>query len=100
MQLSHEEKLNFKFVDAETESQLISRVITFLREIAVLHIGQQVLVTTHGGVLRGLLVHLGYGTFEDLSFQKIKIKNTAYIKLRADGSDFFIEEVNGIEKLE
>ncbi len=82
----------------ETDSSMISRVITFLREIAVGYAGKTVLMVSHGGLMRTLLIHLGYGTYETLP--PGSISNLGYAKLRSDGVDFFISETSGVTKIE
>lgn len=96
--LSNEGKLHFK-MDKESESnaEMIARFITFLRETAIFYKGKKVLAITHGAILRVLLIHLGFGSYENFGHDK-KIKNSAYIKLLSDGVDFFIEETFGIDK--
>jgi len=96
--LSPEEKFHFRFGHGiETTEELISRFNVFLREISVGYIGKTVLVVTHGGLIRVFLIHLGYASYDNLP--KGSIKNLAYIKLLADGVDYFIEEVVGVEKV-
>lgn len=96
--LSKEEQWTQSFDNDNIESnhKLISRFIAFLREIAVAYTGKQVLIVGHGGTLRLLLVHLGWAIEEELP--KGSTKNTAFVKLESDGIDFFIKEVDGIEK--
>ncbi len=81
----------------ESDSKMIARLITFLREISVAYAGEIVLMVTHGGLMRALLVHLGFGTNEEL--RGGSIDNTAFIKLESDGVDFFIKETKGVNKL-
>lgn len=81
----------------ESNEELVSRVIRFLRETAVAYPGKTILITTHGGPIRTLLMHLGYaekGTLGGGSF-----KNAGYIKVRSDGIDFFVDAVEGLEKV-
>ncbi len=95
--LSYEESKHLPLTEgAETDDQIMSRFITELREIAVGYSGKTVLVSSHFGLMRTLLVHLGYKSFEDM--RGYKIMNTAFIKLKADGVDFFVEDVNGLER--
>ena len=82
------------FPDVENDEDLISRFVTFAREVCVAHAGKNVLIVTHGGILRTLLIHLGYVKYKD----NLKIVNTAYVVLKSNGIDFFIEETKGIEK--
>lgn len=96
--LSKKERLKFKLEpQIESDEQMIGRFITFLRQIAITKLGEKILIVTHGGIIRIFLIHLGYGTYESLSFGSIK--NTAYIKLLSDGVDFFIKETKGVELL-
>lgn len=80
----------------ETDEQLMSRFIVALREIAIAYPNKSVLVTNHWGAMRTFLVQLGYKTYNEL--MQYTFKNTAHIKLKTDGIDFFVEEVNGLEK--
>jgi len=94
--LEKEQQLQHRLVpDMENDEELISRIITFLREVAVAYVGKNVLVVSHGGIMRTLLAHLG---FTDEDHPITKLENTAYIKLRSDGVDFFIDETKGITK--
>lgn len=78
----------------ETDEQLMSRFITALREIAVAYAGKRILVINHTSNMRTFLVHLGYKTYKELS--TYKIENAAYLELKTDGVDFFIENVSGL----
>ncbi len=77
--------------DVEPMENIIARFIPFIREIAITHIGDKVLVVSHGGVLLRFIKHLGY-------MKNPYIKNTGYIKILSDGVDFFVEEVQNIEE--
>lgn len=82
--------------DIESDEEIVNRLITFIREVAIGYPGKTILVVTHGGIMRGFLIHLGYGTRKELPAGSIE--NTAYVKLLSDGTDFFIKEVVGVEK--
>lgn len=95
--LSESEKRGFKFYEGyETDTEIASRMITFLREVAVTYPGKIVLVVSHGAIIRALLVHLGYGSFDELPAGTVV--HLAYVKLESDGVDFFIKETEGINK--
>lgn len=82
----------------ETNEEMVGRAITFIREISVAYPGQTVLLVSHGGLMRTLLLHLGYCTTKQ--FPPFgSIKNLAYIKLLSDGSDIEVEETSGITVL-
>lgn len=91
-QLPHEEKKSFKYPDIETDAELIRRFILFLRETAIAYPGKTILVVSHGGMMKALLLHLGFTTYD----QSIFVKNTSYFQLQSDGIDFFIKETYGI----
>ena len=80
----------------ETDEELMARFITFLREISVAYKNKNILVVTHGAIMRVLLVHLGYDQPHKLTYSSIK--NSAFVKILCDGTDFFIKETHGITK--
>lgn len=95
--LTYEESTTFQLADGiETEDALVTRLLRFIRETALVYKGEQVLVVSHSGCIRSLLVHLGFGTNKELSHGAIK--NLGYFVLDTDGVDFFIRETSGIEK--
>jgi broad specificity phosphatase PhoE len=95
--LTEEEKRSFKIhATIETEEEMMSRFITKLRELAVTFPGKNILVVSHGTIMRTFLIHLGYGSRKDFAWGSLD--NTAYIKVDSDGIDFFIKEVVGQKK--
>ncbi len=89
--LSEAEQWKFKYAeDMESNEETVTRLLTFIREVAVTYSGKSILVVTHGGVVRVLLRHLGS------ELAKGVIDNAAYVKLRSDGVDFFMEETQGV----
>lgn len=95
--LDDKAKMAYKHTPAmESAEEAVSRLITFLREIAIAYQGKTVLVTNHGNLMRSLLTHLGWATYDELPHGAIQ--NTGYILLESDGIDFFIRDVHGIEK--
>lgn len=94
----YDERLKEKPVAGmESDEEMISRAITFLRETALVYPGKNVLVATHGDLMQTLLVHLGYGRHREYHFEAII--NTAYAVVRCDGVDFFVDSVEDIELL-
>ena len=83
--------------EVEDDEKIISRLITFLREIAVTYLGKTVLMVSHGGAMRTLLIHLGFASYEN--FSEGGIDNLSYIKLKSDGVEFFIEKTEGIRTI-
>ncbi len=86
----------YESIGIEADEKVVARAITLLREIAVAYIGKNVLVVSHGGLLRALLIHLGFAIDDQLP--PGSVGNTAYVKLKSDGVDFFIEEVKRVDK--
>lgn len=80
----------------ESIGSTISRVITWLREISVAYAGKNILAVAHGGVLRLLLIHLGFATYNQLP--PFTIENTAQAVLTSDGVEFQIKSVEGVHK--
>jgi probable phosphoglycerate mutase len=96
-QLPEEERWKFKFTKGyESDYELITRFTACLQEISAAHLGKTVLVVTHGGNLRTFLTHLGYAKHGEL--RAGTFKNAGYVKTKANGNDFFLEEVEGVDK--
>jgi broad specificity phosphatase PhoE len=95
--LPPEERFRYRFVeDMESDDEVATRFITYLREMAVAYIGKTVLLVCHGGLMRAFLIKVGYGTHEELP--PGTIDNTAYFRLDSDGVEFFVKETDGIHK--
>jgi 2,3-bisphosphoglycerate-dependent phosphoglycerate mutase len=95
--LSEKEQFALKLDDdIESDEEISTRMIQFLREVAVAYPGKTIGIVCHGGIMRATLIHLGYGTFKEL--QHGAIENVGYYVLEADGVDFFIKSTDGISK--
>lgn len=98
-EMSREDRQTFKPDESfESDNEVSTRTMTFLRETAVTNPGKTILVATHGGVMRMILLHLGH--FDYQSIDNYRFENTSYFKLTSDGVDFFVEELSGITKIE
>ena len=86
----------FKYSDhgVESDESVATRLMTFIRETAITHPGKNIFVATHGSVLRVLLIHLGYGTYQNM--RSGGIDNLAWIRIETDGSDVFIRQTEGV----
>lgn len=92
--LSKKERVKYKPCQGyETDEEIVSRFITFLREVSVSYLEKTVLIVSHGGIMRALLNHLS-----DDTYLTGAIGNGGYIKLKSDGIDFFIDKLMGIRK--
>ncbi len=94
VRLNRKERIKYRpYKSYETDEEIISRFIIFLRETAIRHAGKTVLIVCHGSMLRTLLNHLSEETYLSGA-----VSNSGYIKLKSDGVDFFIKEMKGIKK--
>lgn len=78
----------------ETDEEMMGRFITELREIAIAYPSKTVLIGSHVGLMKTLLIHLGRGTHKTLQGQAFK--NTGYIVLKSDGIYFEIDKIVGL----
>lgn len=93
--LAYEERFRYKMdPSVENDEELIGRFLTFLREIAVAYADKNVLVVTHGGLMRAVLVHLGYATYQNV--RHLRVGNTGIIKLVSDGVELEIQDTENI----
>lgn len=98
-ELNEKQKLQFKpATNIESYEEIFKRLNLFLREVSIAYPGKNILVVAHGGVIKAFLIHLGFAKYQELPAGTIK--NTAYVKLLSDGTDYFIKETFGIEKVE
>lgn len=93
--LSEKEKMKFKFPTMESDEDVVTRFIAFIRKVVTKHKGKTVLVVTHGTIIGSFLVHLGLFNYEN-RYNK-KINNAGYFILESDGVNFFVKEADGID---
>lgn len=94
--LATDEKWKFKFGKGyESDDELVTRFMVFLRELAIAYQRKTILIVTHGGNLRTFLTKLGYAEYGKLP--PGIFKNAGYIVVDSDGVDFFLKEVEGID---
>jgi len=82
--------------DIESDDDIASRMLTFIRETAVAYPEKNVLVVAHGGIIRATLVKLGFASSRELPPQSIE--NLGYAVVDSDGVDFFVKKTQGINK--
>jgi uncharacterized phosphatase len=82
----------------QTYFKLMKEMADEERKSAITYPGKTILIGTHGGIIRLLLVHLGYFSYAESD--RSRVKNTAHLILEGDGVDFFIKEIVGLEKRE
>lgn len=92
--LPHEKRRITKLSDdIECDAELWERFSKFINETAPKYSGKNVLVISHGGFMKALLLELHYDTYENNL--KARFGNTGYIKLSADESGISVDEVKG-----
>ena len=97
LSMSPEERFSKKFVDdMESDDEIATRFVTYIREMAVAYAGKTVLLVCHGGLMRAFLIKIGYGTHDELPPRAVG--NTSFFKLHSDGVEFNIIETDGIKK--
>ncbi|MBN8571289.1 MAG: histidine phosphatase family protein [Ignavibacteria bacterium] len=92
--LPHEKRRTTKLSDdIECDAELWERFSKFISETAPKYSGKNILVISHGGFMKALLLELHYDTYENNL--KARFGNTGYIKLSADESGIAVDEVKG-----
>lgn len=80
--------------EVESTEEVVGRFLTFARQVAVSHLGKTILLVSHGGMMRGLLLHLGFASYHELG--PGSVGNTAWFKLLSDGIEFWVKESSGL----
>lgn len=94
--LSSDERMKYKVhPQVESEEEISTRMMTFLKDVAPRHEGENVLVVSHSAVMRATLIKIGFATHESLP-QGV-IKNAGCVVIETDGSEFTVTETLGIE---
>ncbi len=95
-QLSADKQRSYRFVSGmETDAELIIRMRKSLEELYPKHLGQRIILVSHGGMLRNFLESLGKYPKEKLG--PGAFKNAGYIVVDFDGKDFLLKEVQGLK---
>jgi broad specificity phosphatase PhoE len=96
--LNEEERWNYKKApDVESDAELVGRFMTYLREIALAHNGETVLVVSHAGTLRAFLRKLDY--LPEIYGQAGALPNCACIEVESDGITFEVKKVVGLREV-
>jgi len=96
--LSEEQRHHLRYGQGyESNDEIATRLLAFLREVAVAYLGKTVLVVSHGSIMRSCLIKLGFARYQELPASSIE--NTGHFILESDGVDFFIKETFGVNKL-
>lgn len=82
--------------DVETDEELIFRFMKKIKNIATIHLNQNILIVTHSGCIKNFLIKIGY--MDRKSLPEGSFKHGGYMKLLSDGQNFSIEEMEGIKE--
>lgn len=86
-QMSSQERLHFKLVeDAESYFEVYQRARPILDQIAQTHLGEEVVVVSHGGLMRAVIAVIA-----QIHVSDIQILNTGCLTLVGDGSKLIIQ---------
>ncbi len=77
--------------EVETDESMRERLDELFRYIIDNHSNQEILVSTHGGIIRNLLA-----VIMDKNVEKIHVKNTAYIRISYKNYTFHVDEMDGV----
>jgi len=87
------ERFRYRLEDGiESDHEVVVRAEKFLRKLADSHEGKVVLVATHGGILKTLLIYYKHFSYKD----DFGLGNLASVHLEMDSDRFEVKEVNGL----
>jgi broad specificity phosphatase PhoE len=78
----------------ETSEHMVERAIPYLKKIGSKHRGETILVVSHGGLLRVLLIYFRFARISQLG--RYSIPNLAYVIVETDGDMFKVVGTEGI----
>lgn len=84
-----------KKIGFETDDEIMNRFLPFLRELALAYKGKNILIVTHGSVIRVFLEKLGYITKQQS--KKFFINNLGFAVVESDGVEFWVKKVEGVQ---
>lgn len=88
---SKEKQKKLKFHDLENDEEIMGRFIPFIREVAVAYPDKNVLMVSHGGLIRAFLDRIG---FKMPNYSEKPMKNAGYLIIESDGVEFILKEEN------
>jgi broad specificity phosphatase PhoE len=91
--LSFSRRANLKLVPHyESDLNLFKRASSALLSLSQTHLNQTILIVSHDALMRTLLIHLGYFSYQT----PIHIQNTGYIIIQSDGIKLKVIDTVGI----
>ena len=89
MTVSKEEQKRLKIYDVESDDDILLRLLPFIKRVAADYSGKNVLMVTHGGLLRAFLKFM---EFKIPKYSDHPMKNTGYLIIESDGEGFKIKK--------
>ena len=89
MTVSKEEQKRLKIYDVESDDDILLRLLPFIKKVAADYSGKNVLMVTHGGLLRAFLKFM---EFKIPKYSDHPMKNTGYLIIESDGEGFKIKK--------
>ena len=89
MLVSKERQKELNLFDVENDEDIISRLIPFMKKVASKYLGKNILMITHGGLIRAFL---GYVNFKIPEYSDHPMKNAGYLIIESDGERFEVKE--------
>lgn len=95
--LPYKDQIHFKtHEDIESDGELIDRGLRFIRETALAHPGETILMVSHGGMMQALLWRFGVGIQGEIN-HRIQVHNLGYFILQTDGVEMEVQDLVGVE---
>ena len=89
MVISRIKQKKLTLYDIENDEDIVTRLIPFIREVAVAYQGKNILMVSHGGLIRAFLDHIG---FKMPKYSEKPMKNAGYLIIESDGVEFDIKQ--------
>lgn len=84
-----EKQKKLKLNDLENDEEIITRLIPFMKKTIRNYRGKNILMVTHGGLLRAFLSYINY---KIPKYSDRPMKNTGYLIIESDGEEFKLKE--------
>lgn len=89
MLVSKKKQKELNIFDVENDEEIIVRFIPFMKKVANKYLGKNVLMVTHGGLIRAFL---GYVNFKIPEYSDRPMKNAGYLIIESDEKGFEVKE--------
>lgn len=89
MLVSKERQKELNLFDVENDEDIILRLIPFMKKVVSKYLGKNVLMVTHGGLIRAFL---GYVNFKIPEYSDRPMKNAGYLIIESDGEEFKVKK--------